>query len=689
MNELSKIESEISRLLEIETGLNQDIPYWLQCNYESPVWDIDFNGIRNMSLNFHIRLDDGSLLTEDKNRELLSTFRCWIVRAYERPDNFAKSTRAESVFRRVTVATRLIDYFLVRSQEFKLGEYAMSLVTLNDIKTLMRVIAEFNHVSLSIYRWPQELKNFLDDNSGKTDWRQVLTDHPVLSLLDLTREEFMIDANKEEILQYRVFLWSNDLLSERSDRSITSPSRYSLQCEKVAAQIYANTLRGVYGHTKPPEFNMGYHVKPLQELNPAPVKSKGLQQMNAREISRYGQGLIELNNSDRGLNGVRSVDIKAAVSTIAAVAPSGSRFVTLPHSVVMKALRGAIEYYLQLGRPLLQTYIDLCLYIASHPKSSHENALKAVKHEGLDNRLAEFAITGWTVCRSRSISREKFEFAFVRQGHGLWELLQVLFGAIHITVATLSARRVSELIEQPVDKCLDDSGTFLVFKNRKSGANEMRETELRPIPPIASRMIKEIKWFQSELISLRLIDGYQSFISPPSKTGLRLLTEASIMNNRHLDVFCDYFEMPVNSKGERYYIRTHQLRRFFAMAFFWSGTAAGSDTLGWFLGHTDPAHLYRYVSEDIGGSVLKSVKASLIAELAQETGTLKSELAKLMKNRFGISKFSILTREECIPYVEDLLEEGTMEVEPEFYEDAAGKRHQICFLIKDRETIRT
>lgn len=49
------------------------------------------------------------------------------------------------------------------------------------------------------------------------------------------------------------------------------------------------------------------------------------------------------------------------------------------------------------------------------------------------------------------------------------------------------------------------------------------------------------------------------------------------------NIFYDFTEVECEN-NKRFYMRQHQLRRFFAMAFFWGNGFGSMDTLRWFLG---------------------------------------------------------------------------------------------------------
>ena len=127
-------------------------------------------------------------------------------------------------------------------------------------------------------------------------------------------------------------------------------------------------------------------------------------------------------------------------------------------------------------------------------------------------------------------------------------------------------------------------------------------------------------------------------------------------------------------------MRQHQLRRFFAMAFFWGNGFGSMDTLRWFLGHTDVQHLYHYITESTEGSVLKSVKAQYVYEDLDNQEDLKDLLVK----KYGTNNFSLIEREVLEDCIEDLIEGRTVEVEPEFFNDDNGQNYKILVKVKGK-----
>jgi hypothetical protein len=102
------------------------------------------------------------------------------------------------------------------------------------------------------------------------------------------------------------------------------------------------------------------------------------------------------------------------------------------------------------------------------------------------------------------------------------------------------------------------------------------------------------------------------------------------------------------------------------------------DTLRWFLGHTDIQHLYHYITESTEGSVLKSVKAQYAYETLEQQDDLKS----LLFIKYGTKNFSLVEREVLEEYIEELIEEEKVNVEPEFLHDNNGQQYKILVKVK-------
>ncbi|WP_260687921.1 hypothetical protein [Pseudomonas sp. AO-1] len=259
-------------------------------------------------------------------------------------------------------------------------------------------------------------------------------------------------------------------------------------------------------------------------------------------------------------------------------------------------------------------------------------------------------------------------FKRLRNNEGLWELLRVYYGAAQLIIGLLMARRQSELTSLMPFECLDESKRNLVFFNAKSGFLSNKQVLKRPIPSIGVHIIETLENFQSLLLKNKLITERTYLFAPPDRYAKGLKKSLhSPAYNRSIDFFCDYIEVPRNSEGSRFYFRQHQLRRGFSMIFFWGNSFGGLDTLRWFLGHADLEHLYHYITEATPGEVLRGVKAAYLADsLAAGDKEVSNELAEALFSHFGTSEFTILDSQEVEIYLEMLIENHSLTVEPHF-----------------------
>jgi len=197
------------------------------------------------------------------------------------------------------------------------------------------------------------------------------------------------------------------------------------------------------------------------------------------------------------------------------------------------------------------------------------------------------------------------------------------------------------------------------------------------------RLLKKLERMREELASMGIANqdkGLFAFPRVHSPGHLMLADDANC--NGLLDRFCDYFETPVNKDGLRHYIRQHQLRRFFALLFFWGNSYAGLETLRWFLGHSDPEHLYRYITESTPGDVLRDVKVDFALEQLRARHPSADQLARVIAERFGVNAIQLMDSDELLDFVETLLLESMLHIEPHFFVGHSGREYTILIVVE-------
>ncbi|MNF94386.1 hypothetical protein D3C84_770960 [compost metagenome] len=248
------------------------------------------------------------------------------------------------------------------------------------------------------------------------------------------------------------------------------------------------------------------------------------------------------------------------------------------------------------------------------------------------------------------------------------------------------ARRLAELVELPLNGCLDKTLEWLIIDLAKTsrGLWGARDRQARPIDKLGVKMIRELQRVQRYLKKIGFIQEYSSLFSTPEQLGgMRLPIATSFTYLRNLDYTFDYFETPTDSEGRRYYIRQHQLRRFFALLFFHFFDGGRINGIRWHLGHADVAHVWNYITEVMDGATLRGAKSQYVIEkIMRGKENAYQDLATFLEDKYGIPDFMILDENEADAYIQDEMCKGNVSIEPEFFPDELGTQMKIVVKIK-------
>jgi hypothetical protein len=358
----------------------------------------------------------------------------------------------------------------------------------------------------------------------------------------------------------------------------------------------------------------------------------------------------------------------------------------------MKLFEQSLDFYLEHGKSILKGLVDV-----AHHGDKKQCTLPSINDKTLQRILGEDLRRLGVSKLGLSCRQKKTAVKFRRKGHkedyyknlranrGLLELVSVCLGTIQFIVGVIMARRVDELVTLDAETCLDGTRSWLIFNLEKSThrARGMRQKEARPIDAIAVEMIEDLREFQKNLTCFGFINNKGSLFATPSLQGCKeLLGGSAHLYNRNLDFLCDYFETTVTTDGERYYIRQHQLRRFFAIVFFYTTGFGELDTLRWMLGHSDVEHMWRYLTECLGPKDIQGAGVRYITDLAKSDRLENyKDLQALLHAEFGTQILSLVDEFKIESYLEALMEEGKIRVEPHFFRDENGKAMKILFIV--------
>ncbi|WP_083233018.1 hypothetical protein [Pseudomonas graminis] len=702
----SKIASALKQIAPyISSDTNRyRTAHWLLSDFDSPIWKYQFCSKKPQYLNWAVSLDDGSLLTDAKNRVLHESFKTWLILSTRNAENFhSESTTLENQSNCFRSACNLIDELLINSANYNLMESGLAGITSGEFKELLNRLAADSWVSESLYCWSANLAVFCSNQVKRysaVELHEAVEKHPYLldnlAPDDEDPRKLLLEPN--EVLNVRAAL----VLGGYYTRS--RAGGWAPDTVKISQEIYRNTLTGHLFFKPTPQI---LKVTPgvdafLREHPSVPVKSRLPKRMDMGQWNRF-RHLICL------LGRLRSVGLPSPqdeyLDELLKFSPPASkkgRFKTVPSGIVFKQMEQAIVFHLEYGKALVDSYSSVAIYCLRHKRTT-QSLSKSEIIQLIDKKIAKLGVKKISL-NANSNNREKDVqlrnvkglkkdyYTALRNNEGLIDLLCVYFGAVEIVVGVLSGRRSGELRDLPVEGCLDITKEWLIFKGEKGSYSEFggRSLEARPMEGIGADMIDQLCRLKMILFETGVISspGWL-FASPNTRGDLGDTDVDSVTYDRNLDLFCDYFETPLDKKGRRYYPRQHQYRRFFALLFFFSASFGGLETLQWMLGHKSMQHVWNYISNANSGEILRSAKAQFVAEfMHNENHADFAELAELVKHQFGTTDVTLADVEELESYIDSLLKSGQVDIDPVFLNTPTGERMRLIVHIKDKSNER-
>jgi hypothetical protein len=656
-------------VLQVEITL----PDWLLSDFKAPKWRCMF-GKTKKNIDFNIQLEDGSLLTAPSNAKFFYTIRYWlcvVTHPINNGGDFLKMSTQHAKFLR---ALRVIDALLIRGKHFQLSKYGFGLLTLDDVMALLSDPSVQN----GVYQMDRRITNYLKKNSANVtnhDIAAMAQQYPTIYEIP---DERTLGLTNEELIRSRVWLIKKGAYRNTKKFSNCNSKFFTEHLNK-------NTLYGLEAKVNayaelqiaPALLNTEYKAVPVRSFGELGYERKIFDDYFATLKSLVLIKGDQFTSADLDLS---SITFKK-IETLATI-KKGGRFRTLPASNVFNSLRNAFEFSLSYIDNILQAMAD---FVIKMPKIAVKNneqltpLFNKLAKKCCSPKLLDLGITRWRLVGSDGVSRMDNYFSYLRKNTGLFELYEVLMGCIQIIIGTIMARRASELIELKSD-CLfpktdptilenEKVGYYLDFNNGKSGAGEDREELSRPITLAGAKLLWKLKIFREKLLTAGLVTEKMTLLLSCSSKNAKFTSIAKSSYSQHFNMFCDYFDSPViyitPDDPRRYYIRQHQLRRFFAMVFFWGSGFDGLDTLRYFLGHTDAEHLYHYITENTPGAVLRGVKAeTLIYGINTDKINGIEKLRELLKKRFAVSDITIEALVNTIDELKDDVEDGYLVTEP-------------------------
>lgn len=641
-------------------------PRYLLSNFESETWILDLNK-KEKILNFNILLNDGSMLTEKENNSILNTLKFWIVANTQPTKGIENGPR--TIFRNIIQVLTIFDYLVMNGHIT--SKKGLRMLNADVFKIFLDKVASGLKFE-SIYELDQKLSNYLKAKIKTITENDILKYESICSNSKVDTDNLNLDNN--ELFLSKVWLLKNKMYIRKNVKNgCQTPSIQSIYNE-----IFKNTLITSFNVKCPIYEDLSINTDDLilsKEHNSI-VERDYQTDFHLNEIDYNGykntiKSIGKLYVEDFGIQelSLPSANIFTTFDHKQQSVKAKGRFLTVPSTIVFDSVRKAIEFHFEFGEHLIESYKKLIDYSNIKKDDNIENYTECEISQIISSNLKEKGCNHWKL-------DNKNKFNNIRKNTSLYALIKIYFGATQVVVGATMARRQSELLSLKAGNCLDKENKYLLFHQSKSskGLFGTKNTLALPIDDIAIQMIENI-----EKIHQIMNKTNNELFSPPK---YKKIAESNVLTaslyNQNFDIFFDYIEAPLKN-DKRYYLRQHQLRRFFAMSFFWGNGFGGMDTLRWFLGHTDIQHLYHYITESTDGAVLNNVKLQYVLENIDESESLKV----LIKDKYNVTDYHLVDNEEIEYLISELLEDGKLIVEPEFIEDDNKKTYKIIVKVID------
>lgn len=373
------------------------------------------------------------------------------------------------------------------------------------------------------------------------------------------------------------------------------------------------------------------------------------------------------------------ISLRRATSIAKRVARPPSHTLLMPVNIGLTYLNTAMRFVHVYGETIVGFYLAVIADYKPNMKNPRMN--KSLKRRMNDWRIASgepiAAILNITEFRREE---GKPDFVRLRSNPTLDDTLRVLIGSCVICMALLKPSREEELTHLKRN-CLrtDVGGYWFNFNLGKSNAGEAWQDEDRPIPVIAAKAIHLLQQLGEGLSPLFAEDRKvrDNLFYLPKTRGMGALNATGYLLNNHLDFFCDFVGLPPDSEGRRWYVRIHEMRKWFLLLLFWSGRFDVLDAARWIAGHTDAEHIYAYIQKEFPGEELPQIEAEYSIdrmyrrdqERKRNKGDAGNEdgvdaLYEAVLRHFNVETLTMVPEAEWANYVESLRKDDMFRLEP-------------------------
>ncbi|MEZ9949967.1 integrase [Vibrio breoganii] len=670
------VETEDFRVLDLLTEtftgipMNAEhLPNWWKSDFDDDITIIKFeNQKRSRELRWSdIKLENGESLTSDKHKPLLNGFKYWLIACDNPLENGGRLISSTFTMAGFNSILTLINTILINGKALKLsGSHFEKITDEFWLKTLLMIAESGESKVHELYQTHERIEQLLNNvDVSEEELKYFRAKYPHAGQ-DITTEDVVLDLHD----RVKACCWLHKQRYYASDKrdpfGHAKPKGNNAILIKMLFE-WKILSKGVKLAPFPELALKPTSSKTEYKAVLNKPKSDGV---SSHELRRWLSCIKLINtNIDKTNVGIfNPVTNNVSVGAIQGLAQLRKlgRTKTLPPEFVFDLFRDSYELLAQFcpapnghntnfwdsTLDLLTELMTKSTKVRSNPHRPRRDSNAFV--ESLHGALPDTEQRHWRqfeaidliptdlkemgVLQLEAIeSTVENRHVRIRNNESMLELFTVLQGATQLLLGSIMARRQDELVQlKPYGNLvyISDSGKhsttttpyseegerwFLRFKVKKTGVKGNNLTEDRPIPLSIARFVWQLEQFNRNAIERGLAESKDLalFNLIDAQTFALRKCNGSTFNEA-FNSLCDYFETALveieTGEYRRHYVRQHQLRRFFALVFFWSKGYENMEALRWMLAHSDLEHLNNYITDNVDGAIINSAKATTIVQ---------------------------------------------------------------------------
>jgi len=346
----------------------------------------------------------------------------------------------------------------------------------------------------------------------------------------------------------------------------------------------------------------------------------------------------------------------------------------IPVDIGLRYLNEALRWVVHYGDALVDYYLTIYAKRDAERRSAGNlnNIGVAEKTIFRSTPLPDaLHVAGFEFTRFTSNTDRSFENR--RATPTLYEALEIWLGAVTVLLGFMKPSRDTEVTALPRVCLLRTRGGHYWLDSdlaKRTKAEVRARTGGKPIPVIAARAIQQVRKLNRGLVKVyKEKDPHlrESLFYLPNSTkwGGGKKVGSKVLND-YLDKFCDYVNFAPDDYGRRWYLRIHEMRKWFLLLLFWSGRYDVLDAARWIAGHTDVEHIYAYIEREFPGDKIGELESECAIDLLakyDETQVIMddeevglAELYHRVLRHFNVRRLNLVKERDWHGLVQELFE---------------------------------